>query len=500
MNLSENNIKLIFGLKLKQLRQEKGLTLSELAERSSLSVSYLNEIENGKKQPKPKKIAAIAKALDVPYDKLVSLKLNKNLAPISELLESNFLEKLPLDHYGIDVHKLLIQLSQAPIQLSALVSTLIEVAKSLELTENQFSNIAIRTYKELNENYFSELEDSVLKFCKKIKFDYNPPVTYNRLLEILTNNFNYEVDENSIPDTPDFSNIRAVSVINGKRKKILINRKLADSQKAFIIGKEIAYVFLKISDRSNLYSNIPLDSFDQLLNNLKASYFSTALIINKQSIINDISFLFNQKKFDEKFLLSLIKKYDVSPDMLLQRITNVLTKYFNISNFFFLRINSAKNSGVYSVTKQIRLNIKDYPSEYQNNEHYCRRWLSIDILKRLEELQKTNEDFKLPIAAIQKSVFGDSNNVYIEISIAKFSSLHPNFNYSVTLGFLLNEELKQKILFVNNQSIPERVVNGTCQRCNILDCKERAAKPTIYETKRQLEKLKKELNKIVQES
>ncbi|MGA7838087.1 MAG: helix-turn-helix transcriptional regulator, partial [Ignavibacteriaceae bacterium] len=72
MKLSENNIKLIFGLKLKQLRQDKGFSLSELAKKSSLSTSYLNEIENGKKHPKSDKIAALATALDVPYDKLVS--------------------------------------------------------------------------------------------------------------------------------------------------------------------------------------------------------------------------------------------------------------------------------------------------------------------------------------------------------------------------------------------------------------------------------------------
>ena len=139
MKLSENNIKLIFGLKLKQLRQEKGLSLSELAQKSSLSVSYLNEIENGKKNPKANKIAALAEALDVSYDRLVSVKLTKHLASIGELLESNLLEQLPLDHYGIDVHKLLLQISEAPLQLSALVSTLIEMAKSLELSENNFS-------------------------------------------------------------------------------------------------------------------------------------------------------------------------------------------------------------------------------------------------------------------------------------------------------------------------------------------------------------------------
>ena len=81
MRPQKNNIKIIFGLKLKQLRQDKNLSFAALSERSGLSLSYLNEIESGKKYPKTDKIAILAEALGVSYDKLVSLKLTRNLAP-----------------------------------------------------------------------------------------------------------------------------------------------------------------------------------------------------------------------------------------------------------------------------------------------------------------------------------------------------------------------------------------------------------------------------------
>jgi len=71
MQNNEQNIRLIFGLKLRQLRQENKLSLVELSGKSGLSVSYLNEIEKGKKYPKAEKIAAISNALGVSYDKLV---------------------------------------------------------------------------------------------------------------------------------------------------------------------------------------------------------------------------------------------------------------------------------------------------------------------------------------------------------------------------------------------------------------------------------------------
>ena len=50
--INESNVKLIFGLKLRQLRQDKKLMLSELSKISGISVSYLTEIEQGKKFPK----------------------------------------------------------------------------------------------------------------------------------------------------------------------------------------------------------------------------------------------------------------------------------------------------------------------------------------------------------------------------------------------------------------------------------------------------------------
>ena len=176
MKPTKNNIKIIFGLKLRQLRQEKNLSLSALAKKSSLSVSYLNEIESGKKYPKADKIAELADALNVSYDKLISLKLTRNLAPLAELLESNIFEQLPLDHYGIDINKLIVIMANAPLKLSALVTTLIDMAKSSELSQNNFSRTALRTYKEFNGNYFPDLEKAVEIFSRKYNLKSEPPI------------------------------------------------------------------------------------------------------------------------------------------------------------------------------------------------------------------------------------------------------------------------------------------------------------------------------------
>ncbi|PZP38388.1 MAG: transcriptional regulator, partial [Pseudopedobacter saltans] len=72
--ITENeSVRLIFGLKVRSLRMQKNLSYQQLSESSKITVSYLHDIENGKKYPKADKILTLAKELGVDYDYLVSL-------------------------------------------------------------------------------------------------------------------------------------------------------------------------------------------------------------------------------------------------------------------------------------------------------------------------------------------------------------------------------------------------------------------------------------------
>ena len=125
MNVEKEYIKLIFGLKLKQARTNKDLSLFGLAKITELSKSYLNEIEKGKKYPKTEKIILLAEKLDVTYDHMVSLKLDNNLAPIGEILKSGILKEIPLDLFGIQEADLIDIIANAPAKVNAFISTII---------------------------------------------------------------------------------------------------------------------------------------------------------------------------------------------------------------------------------------------------------------------------------------------------------------------------------------------------------------------------------------
>jgi len=477
LDKKRNHIKLILGLKLKQLRQEKHLSLIEVASKSSLSVSYLNEIEKGKKYPKVEKIAQLAQVLGVGYDELISLKLTKNLTPIAELIDSNILEMLPLDHYGIDLNKFISLMSEASYQLSALVATVIDMAKSTEMSQNNFSRTAFRIYKEINDNYFEDIEQSAESFVAKNKVSVAPPLNYKTLFEILKKKYNYQLDETRLDDFAELKQLRGI-LKYGKQPTLFLNSKLSSAQKLFIVGKELAYNHLNITKRSYIHSSLKLNTFDQLLNNYIAAYFSTALILNKKDFKKDINVFFGQGKWDENFLISLINKFDATSEMFFQRLANLASNVWGLKKYFFLRFNTFAGTEKFDLTKEVRLNINQNPGGYQTNEHYCRRWISIDVLKNIkDELNGTIRNGKMK-AGIVHSKFHETEDEYISFSVAQQNILDPNIFTSVTLGFYLDEQLKKKIKFWNDSNIAFRIVNNTCETCNISDCKERVAEPT----------------------
>ncbi len=485
MKGKQNHIKLIFGLKLKQLRQDKQMSLSELAEKTNLSISYLNEIENGKKYPKAEKIASIVEALGVSYDDLVSLKLTKNLAPIGELLESNILEQLPLHHYGIDIHKIISQMSNASFQLSALVSTMIDMSRSSELSQNIFSRTALRTFREFHDNYFPEIEESVERFVDENNLNKSIPLSYSDILSTLVDKYNYEINESLINEYEELEGLRAV-LISGKKNVLILNPKLSKAQKLFIFAKELGYNFLQIKKRSFIHSSIKLETFDHLLNNFWASYFATALILNKTFFIKGVELFFQSEKWDEKKLFALFDEFQTTPEMFFQRLTSLSSKYFNLNKFFFLRFSSVLGSDNYRLNKELSLNIRRNPGGYQVAEHYCRRWISIQTLKKLEEEFSANNDPNHRASGILRAKFFESNDEFLSISIAQPNRLVLNELSSVTIGFQLNDLLKKKIRFCDDPEIPSRIVNDTCEMCSINDCLERTTLPiSLEKAKRQ---------------
>ena len=234
MAINQDNVRLVFGLKLKQLRLDKGMSLSELSQKSGLSISYINEIEKGKKYPKSDKILALASAIEVDYDTLVSLKLSKRLEPISDLLSSNILTELPLELFGIDPANLLEILSDAPTKISAFVGTLIEIARNYNMSIEKFYFSALRTYQEMHDNYFEDIELEAERFLAEQNVEASRLLDEQQLESILKDQYGYTIEPINERNNPEFATVRSLTNNNEAGTRRLINAHLFNVQRAFI--------------------------------------------------------------------------------------------------------------------------------------------------------------------------------------------------------------------------------------------------------------------------
>jgi transcriptional regulator with XRE-family HTH domain len=471
--MEEDYIKLIFGLKVKQLRTAKGLSLFGLSKLTGLSKSYLNEIEKGKKYPKPDKIVTLSDKLDVPYDQIVSLKLDKNLAPIGEILRSKILKEIPLEVFGIKESTLIDIVSNAPAKVNAFISTIIEIAKHYSFGKESFYLASLRSFQEANNNYFDEVELSVLKFATTYQINLNTPISSKELEDILIEEYGYVISENELSTYEALENLRCVFV--PKTKTLLLADHIDEAQRTFIYAKEIAYNFLEITDRLYTFPWIKFKSFDQVLNNFYASYFAGALTIPEADLTIQLETIFEKETFDETLFLKILEAFNASPESFYQRLTNILPKAFNIQNLFFLRFSHQADSEKFHLKKELHLSHQHSPRANETNEHYCRRWASLKVLEDISKSKRTHE------FEIQISDYENDNTKYLLLSSATKDPFKDHHYRSISIGLLINKQLERKLKFLDDKTIKTQVVGVTCERCAIKDCKVRQTPAWILE-------------------
>lgn len=475
MNVEKDYIKLIFGLKLKQARTNKNLSLFGLAKITDLSKSYLNEIEKGKKYPKTDKIILLSEKLDVSYDSMVSLKLDNNLAPIGEILKSGILKEIPLDIFGIQENDLIDIIANAPAKVNAFISTIIEIAQHYNLTRESFFLAALRSYQEAHNNYFEDLELKVLQFSKAFHIDIDTKISIEELSAILIEEYGYTIQEIVFSEQEELGDLRSIFV--PKSKTLLLSLDIDEPQKAFILAKEIAYNYLEITERLFTFSWIKFDNFDQVLNNFYASYFAGALLIPRQHLIDELNLFLSKTDPKPQEMILLMGKFNVSPESFYQRLTNILPKDFQLKNLFFLRLSHKTGADTYQIKKELHITNQQEPHANEMNEHYCRRWVSI---KTIENAMKQNKDHFFDA---QISRYDNSSNEYLVFSSATLDPFKKDCLRSISVGILITPSVKKKFKFIDNKSIQKQIVGVTCETCAVKNCLERASPPTQLEQK-----------------
>ncbi len=479
--------RILLGLKVRQLRQAQGWNFEELSRRTGLSPSYLNEIEKGKKYPQPERMQQLANALGTSPEFLTSPELPAQYAPIARLLESNFLDELPLDFFGIQPQQVVEIMARAPGRVNAFISAMLDIARHYSVHNEHFFFAALRAYQELHMNYFEDLEQAAAVFAREHQLPAEGPVSVERLEQLLCETFGYTLDDTSLADYPLLQGVRAV--FSPARRRLYLHPSLHRRQRAFQLAKELGFVTLGLEKRPLTTPWLRVRSFEEVLNNYKAAYFAVAILVPREAFVRQVHALFQQPLWNEERLLALIQHYQVSPEVLFQRF-NVLSQDFDLHKIFFLRLIYDVEQQRVEIDKELHLNRRHRPQASGLGQTYCRRWVSAELFARLEVCSTAQVGEQPTVAGAQRMFFADTEEEYLCLAMAKVAHPTPHRRVCVMLGVQLDEHAQAIIRFAQDSTIERKTVGVTCEQCSWLDCAQRAAASEEFvrrEQRRQME-------------
>ena len=486
-------IKQVFGLKIRQIRDKKKLSLSSLAAMTGLSKSYLNEIERGKKYPKLDKIMLLSNHLDIAYEELVSLKLDKKYGPIGHLIQSQILSKIPFHIFGLKERNIIDLLVNEPLKGSAFVQWVGKMAKNQQINFHDFLMEILRLRREQQHNFFADIEQEVIEFSHLHAINLSVYHFSADFLALLTQKFGYDIHEDGLVGHDDLKNFDSLTVLPSK--KLLLQRQLSEHQRHLIFAQELGYAHLNINERPCTNPALPLDDYTLLSNAFRSTYFASALILPYEKLVNAFRQLFQQETFNALLFDEIVGSFNASPGMFYRRLNQVLPHAFSLKGAFYLHINGGGTDQLFHLEESLFSNDKFLSNALIPNEHLCQRWVAIKVLQDSSK-RKVKHEFD-----IQISEHPSEGKSYLILSSATKHESKDEMYSSFSMGFLITEQLRQKVRFIEDPKIRRQVVGVTCEQCPIHDCMERRVPATALlqsREKQRIEDAVQAINKALQ--
>jgi XRE family transcriptional regulator, fatty acid utilization regulator len=404
--------------------------------------------------------------------------LNEKLNPLSGVLKSGVLDEIPLEVFGLTPTGLLEMMAASPEKISALFDTFVKIARRFDVTIEHLLLAAMRSYVEQNRNHFEDLELAAEKFRLTHPWAQTAAPDLARLREYLTSVRGYTIDETKSALPAELANLRAITTGgNGSTPHLRLNPRLGDWQRAFLLAREIGYRELAYAESLTTSPILRVDSFEQLLNNFRASYFAGALLLDRKSLITDMRQLFSAPAWEGDALLAIKRRYQATPEMFFHRLSQIVPHQLGLEQMYFVRFDHRRGTPEVRIGKELHYQRMHGTHSIGVNEHYCRRWISHQLLTRLEK--NLADDPEAIVAGAQRSRFHGSGEEYFSIALAYPHGLEPGLNSCVMLGFHVDETLKSVVRFWNDSALPVQVVGDTCERCGVVDCSVREVAPSL---------------------
>ena len=453
-------IDLKIGPKIKSRRRQSGISQTGLSERLSISPSYLNLIESGKRKVDGDLLIKICSELGIEISDLTRKTDASLYQNVMELLDDNLFEEL--DILGPEVKELVNsnpKVARALIKLGDnykkkdhdIVTTVENLSgKMIDSKKTSFPGEEISDYIQANSNYFPKLEEFANTIFSSVQT--NNRTSYLSLCKYLENKHKIKVTD-VIPDesTKPFSKI-----FDPDKKTLLLSDYLPLETKKLYAASQI--VQLEAPDIINEY----LNSFS--FSSEAARKLSTVALLNYAGAAILMPYkLFFEECFKQRYDLELLQNtFGTSFEQVAHRVTCLQDPKMKGIPFHMLRVDSAGN-----ISKRFSMSGIEIP-RYGGA---CSRW---NIYSAFSSPNKIH-------AAVSKMTNGEKY-VCIAKTVEKGIGKHGNFIKSVlSIGLGIQAKYAKDFVYSDSLNLHDKkseiLIGVNCRTCDLMECAQRAFPP-----------------------
>jgi predicted transcriptional regulator/transcriptional regulator with XRE-family HTH domain len=345
----------MFGQRLRHIRRARGLTLAELGERVGRAPSALSLLENGRREPKLSLIEALAAALSVPADELMSKQPPSRRAQLEIALADAQRDPMLAD------------LGLPPLRVGAKVpNDVLEhvLAMHAELRrqrgrstatpeEARVANADLRSMMGERGNYFAEIEQAAADALAPVGYS-GGALSQGMLLSVVSH---HGFAVRYVQDLPR----SARSVTDLRHRRIYLR------QESLGMHTPRA-VLLQTLGHFVLGHSTPADFGDFLRQRVEANYFAAAVLVPEQAAAQ---FLRGAKAARDLSVEDLRDVFSVSYEMAAHRFTNLATHHLGLPCHF---VKNDEGGIIYKAYENDGVVFPADPTGAIEGQRMCRQW------------------------------------------------------------------------------------------------------------------------------
>ncbi len=446
------------GPKIKAFRRQLGIQANKLAEEMSISPSYLNLIESGKRKIDGDLLLRVCDKLKIELSDLTS-KTDINLENnISELLGDELFEDLDilgpevkdLVNTNPKIAKALIKLGDNFKQKDHEIFNKLEniSGKIIDGRKNAFPGEVISDFLQENKNFFPKLEEFSNQIFDKVK--QNNRTRYIALCQFLKDEYDITVKDVIPKEGKPFSKIYKV-----KDKELLLSDYLSlETKKLFAAAQISQEGASKEIDEYLSTFNFPTEESKKLTRVALLNYCGAAILMPY--------FLFHKECKELKYDLELLQNtFATSFEQVAHRVTCLQDPKLPGIPFHFLRVDVAGN-----ISKRFSLSGIEIP-RYGGA---CPRWNVYSAFSRPGVIQ----------AAVSKMTNGEKY-VCIAKTVEKGVGRYGQKKSMLSIGLGCEAKYAKEFVYTENLDLSDKKselpIGVSCRTCDRLDCSQRAFPP-----------------------